>query len=785
MGRPVPFGKYFLLDRINVGGMAEIFKAKAVGVEGFEKLVAIKKILPSIAEDDEFISMFIDEAKIAVQLSHANIGQVFDLGRIDESYFIAMEYVHGRDMRSVFERLRRRGEIMPMAGACYVMMQVCEGLEYAHRKKDQNGRELNIVHRDVSPQNVLVSYDGDVKIIDFGIAKAANKASKTQAGILKGKFGYMSPEQVRGLPTDRRSDIFAAGIILYELVTGERLFYADTDYETLEKVRNVDILPPSAYNRKVPPLLEQIIMKALAKDPDDRYQYAHELGEDVQRFLVQGAMLYTRRDLGNFMKALYSEELGRESVPPPIPKQSEPPPPPPPPPAPLLMTPVPAPSEPPPPPPPVQPEIPAAGISDPFADSLDMPETTAQIEGLPDVVRDRFSGLDLARDSDASAPPGGAPPPAGDQGAEDERVVTRKETAPAARTGSEATQQEEAQQERFKPERLAAGTIPIDRLPPERTLPGQSGIARSGAARGMAGRDVSGSGVYPQTPTTDVMRFYRPVTEARRKQSFYARHRFAILAIAVLAAAAIVAASFMAQHLAGPPEPATVSVTFMPPDSEVILDGVEVSRSSPYVSWGVKPGRHVITVRREGYAPVELPLDVKPGENISRAVTLEEKHKIYGTIVVETVPSGAVVSIDGRVLAEATPVRINRVLADVEHSLMAEKIGFRPVTAKVKVAENETRTFRMTLGGKPVRLTVKTTPPGAAVFVNGREAGASPRDIEGLDAAAIHGLKLSKTGYETMELSVSFDNGVDKIVDVELEKTPTAKKPAPKPRKKK
>src|SRR5262245_26827807 len=236
--------------------MAEVFRAKATGVEGFEKLVAIKRILPNIAEDDEFITMFIDEAKIAVQLTHANIAQIYDLGKIDDSYFIALEFVWGKDLRTIFERARKRGEILPIALSCYVISRICEGLDYAHRKRDAQGDDLQIVHRDVSPQNLLVSYEGEVKIIDFGIAKAANKASKTQAGILKGKFGYMSPEQVRGLPLDRRSDIFSVGIVLYELLTGERLFLGESDFSTLEKVRNVEIMPPTLHNPKIPEELE-------------------------------------------------------------------------------------------------------------------------------------------------------------------------------------------------------------------------------------------------------------------------------------------------------------------------------------------------------------------------------------------------------------------------------------------------------------------------------------------------------------------------------------------------
>ena len=302
MKKPVQFGKYLLLDRINVGGMAEVFKAKAFGVEGFERLVAVKRILPNIAEDEEFITMFIDEAKIAGQLNHANICQIFDLGKVDDSFFIALEFVQGKDLRAIYDLCKAKPGInegspaMPIGQACFVMMKACEGLDYAHNKKDQNQQEIHLVHRDVSPQNILISYEGEVKLIDFGIAKAAGKASKTQQGILKGKFGYMSPEQVRGLPLDRRSDIFSIGICLYEMLTAERLFIGESDFSTLEKVRNVEILPPSTYNRRIPEELERICLKALAKDVEDRYQNAIDMHDDLQAFMYTAGEFFSRKD---------------------------------------------------------------------------------------------------------------------------------------------------------------------------------------------------------------------------------------------------------------------------------------------------------------------------------------------------------------------------------------------------------------------------------------------------------------------------------------------------------
>jgi serine/threonine protein kinase len=314
LNKPTPFGKYYLLERINVGGMAEVFKAKTVGVEGFERIVALKRILPSIAEDEEFITMFIDEAKIAVQLQHANIAQIFDLGKVEDSYFIALEYVNGRDLRGIFDDLRKQGQNMPMPQVCYLIMQLCEGLDYAHNKRDAQGHELNLVHRDVSPQNVLLGYDGEVKLIDFGIAKAAGKASKTQAGILKGKFGYMSPEQVRGLPIDRRSDIFALGIVLYEMLTGERLFIGESDFSTLEKVRNVEIIPPSSFNAEIPDKLERIVLKALEKNVEDRYQNAIDLHDDLQLFLHSVGMFSSRKDLSAWMRRTFAGDASQRQA---------------------------------------------------------------------------------------------------------------------------------------------------------------------------------------------------------------------------------------------------------------------------------------------------------------------------------------------------------------------------------------------------------------------------------------------------------------------------------------
>ena len=312
MLQPLQFGKYLLLERIAVGGMAEVFVAKAFGVEGFERLLAIKKILPTMGDDGEFNTMFIDEARISVQLAHANIVQVLELGKVDDNLFIAMEYISGRDVRQLLERFRKRGKPMPFPQACTIVAKVCEALDYAHRKRDARGTPLGIVHRDVSPQNVLVSFEGDVKLIDFGIAKAESRLQRTQAGILKGKFSYMSPEQVRGQPIDHRSDVFAVGVLLWELLCGEKLFTGDSDFAVLEKVRTGQIPAPRKVNPAIPEVLERVMLKALAPEVRDRYQWASELHDALVRFTLIGDMVYGSRQLAEWMRDEFSNEFEKE-----------------------------------------------------------------------------------------------------------------------------------------------------------------------------------------------------------------------------------------------------------------------------------------------------------------------------------------------------------------------------------------------------------------------------------------------------------------------------------------
>jgi serine/threonine-protein kinase len=297
-----------LLEQVAVGGMAEIYLAKTRGVAGFEKLLCLKVIHPNFADDEHFIEMLIDEAKIAVGLNHVNIVQIFDLGRDGKTYYISMEYIDGADLFKIMRRLSEADVDVPIDVAAYVAQEICTGLDYAHRKRDDQGRPLGIIHRDISPQNILISHSGEVKIVDFGIAKAASRSRKTQAGVIKGKYYYMSPEQAWGDPVDQRSDIFSTGIILYEVLTGQMLYLEEDMHRLLDMVRKADIPRPSTKRSEIPPQLENVVMKALAKRPADRWQTAHEFGAALTNFLFSYAPAFTPNRVSRLLEAALGEE---------------------------------------------------------------------------------------------------------------------------------------------------------------------------------------------------------------------------------------------------------------------------------------------------------------------------------------------------------------------------------------------------------------------------------------------------------------------------------------------
>ncbi len=304
----VLFGKYLLLEKIKTGGMAEIWLAKEKGIENFERLVVIKKVLPGLSEDKEFIEMFLDEGRIAAQLNHPNIVQIYELDKIDDSYYIAMEYIEGVDLQELIKKLVKSGSV-PILYMCKIISNAAKGLHFAHTSKDIYGNPLNIVHRDISPQNILISYDGIVKIVDFGIAKATTQSNKTKTGMLKGKLSYMSPEQISGVELDKRSDVFALGIVLYELTVGRRLFKGKSEVNIIRMIADMPVIPPHSLNNNFPKELSDIIMKALEKDINKRYQSAHELEVDLEKFIANQNVKNIDIDLSKWLNDIYKDKI--------------------------------------------------------------------------------------------------------------------------------------------------------------------------------------------------------------------------------------------------------------------------------------------------------------------------------------------------------------------------------------------------------------------------------------------------------------------------------------------
>jgi serine/threonine protein kinase len=307
--------RYRITERIAAGGMAEVFKGVAESIQGFRKNVAIKRVLPALTKNKKFVAMFLDEARLSLHLQHANIVQVFDIGHADETYFIVMEFVDGVDLKQLIEWRRRINRLLTIGQTVYIIMEACKGLAYANDAvHPETGRPLGIVHRDVSPPNVLLSRNGEIKVTDFGLAKAAVQVETTDPGVVKGKMSYLSPEAARGEEVDRRADIFAVGILLYEMLTGKRLFYGESDYQTVELVRASRIPPIGTQNPEVEPELEEIVRKSLARRPDDRFQSATDLQDALAQYLFSRGLKMIQRDIAELVRGCLEDMAGISSA---------------------------------------------------------------------------------------------------------------------------------------------------------------------------------------------------------------------------------------------------------------------------------------------------------------------------------------------------------------------------------------------------------------------------------------------------------------------------------------
>jgi serine/threonine protein kinase len=309
----VPFGKYELLRKIASGGMGQVFLARERS--SVERLVVLKLILPHLAEDDEFLTMFLEEARLVARLQHPNMVTILDLQEVEGRHCLAMEFVQGDDVRRLDKQSRLKGRLLPAGLVMRVISEAAAGLDYAHKARDAQGQPLKLVHRDVSPQNILVGFDGGVKIIDFGVAKAASSGHQTATGVLKGKYPYMSPEQASGQSIDGRSDQFALGVVMWELLTGRRLFKGESDMMTLRLVKDCQVPKPSQLNPKLPPGLDEVVLRALAPTPDKRYPDCGAFRLALEDYIIQLRLPASTAHLSAFLRELYADRIAAEADP--------------------------------------------------------------------------------------------------------------------------------------------------------------------------------------------------------------------------------------------------------------------------------------------------------------------------------------------------------------------------------------------------------------------------------------------------------------------------------------
>ncbi|RMH41301.1 MAG: PEGA domain-containing protein [Deltaproteobacteria bacterium] len=765
-----PFGPYRLVHQIAVGGMAEIHLAKTGGIAGFEKYVALKMIHPNFSQDEQFIQMLIDEAKITVQLQHVNIAQTFDLGRVGDTYYITLEYVDGCDLYQLLRRAAERDIDMPMDVAAFIAKEVATGLDYAHRKRDHNGRPLGIVHRDVSPQNVLLSHAGEVKLVDFGIAKATMRARQTAVGVIKGKYYYMSPEQAWGDTVDHRSDIFSTGILLYEMLTGRMLYLEEDMNQLLAMVRRADIAPPTTLRRDIPPQLERIVMHCLQKNPDDRYRSAAELATDLERFLHVYSPVFSASKLAKFM----ADVLGDGLTPPPVEEPS-----------------------------------PQARSAAHITRRLDQSDLVRSRDEFTDENSVIFRVQDMARhmagadgggrsprsttrevdasdfDDDRTIIDDGPPAFAGVAGAADTVVDDEDDGTTGVRTPAAPAYDDEVTVARAPagaaggddpleaetvrhPSRLPLRPIPRAPAPPTAALdarvprPAVSAVRRPRQSRRTPAEGVPAAG--DRTPIAALIEeaIAAGPTQTREPGAFAPDEQPTVDALpaalrrgrqtgaqhapgAPAAAAAPAIASAAVPPLAGGGAPG-IPPAFSPPpgagatarvralDADALPDAFRVGRPARLPRWVWRAALAAACVA----AGVGIGVVALDGGTAPPSAAIE----------VVSIPEGATVTVNGARQPGVTPLVVGGVHPGTRYRIEVERPGFRRWQRDEEIPVEGGR-VTVIAALKPVLVTlhVESTPPDAEVFLNGRSVGRTPLTLSDLDPSAAETIELRRPGY--------------------------------------
>ncbi|MBK7197773.1 MAG: serine/threonine protein kinase [Myxococcales bacterium] len=693
------FGPYAVFERLGVGGMATVHRAKQRGIEGIERVVALKRLLPHLAEDATFIKSFVREAKLALMLQHANVVQLFELGKVGGVYFIAMEYIDGRDVRRILRQARKVSGPPTINVTLSLLIQACEALEYAHTKCDDDGEPLGLVHRDVSPSNLMVTRSGHLKVIDFGIAKAQSQQLRTQTGRVKGKLAYMAPEAISGKELDARSDLFSIGVIAHELLTARPLFASKNEYQTLLNVQKSDILPPSAFNQAVPPELDAIVLRALARDPDHRYSSAAELRDDLHAVRIRYQLSATNREVqawcdwafaleapeGNFSGPAVTDSLAGQSR---SPVFSRTPPP---------ALPLRAPSQ-------TNPPMMARAKSDPGR-----PRSAADEEEAADVAWGGGQEHDSQQHEHLDdIPDYSQPGPAGGLAAVQHEADPRDS---ATLIGIMAPQAGSA-----RPSAFPHGSS-SDAVPRRRPTSTSSPVAVP----------VDAGDATAPNPRTSSPAIGASIVEQRGGAG--AKIAVALLAIAALAVGGYVAFGRGGGKPAGKggtPEvtaapPGTLKFIVEPADAQIKIPGMDVHDGAPWTI-PLEPGVIQVKISRDGFVSWETSIELSSNETQTiRAVLAPAPagpEANMAMLVLDSEPQGLTVLLDGKELEQKTPLKM--AVEPGSHNVSLRQAGevmwrqhfvaeartqyeFSPSMSEVKRREREEREAQAALAQQQIR----------------------------------------------------------------------------------
>jgi eukaryotic-like serine/threonine-protein kinase len=670
-GNPEAFGPYLVYERLGVGGMATVHRAKERGIEGFERIVALKRLLPHLAEDASFVKSFVREAKLASMLQHANVVQLYELGRVGTVYFISMEYIDGRDVRRILRQARKVTGPPTINVTVSLLIQVCDALDYAHTRHDEDGTPLSIVHRDVSPSNLLVTRSGHLKVIDFGIAKAQSSQLRTATGRVKGKLAYMAPEAISGKELDARSDIFSAGVIAHELLTARPLFASKNEYQTLIKVQRGDVLPPSTFNQACPPELDAIVLRALSRDPDTRFHSAAEMRDELHGVRIKYALSATNREVASWSEWAFSLEAPGNNFSGPVVTDSL---------AGMSQS--------------RSPLVPGAipqGLAPGQSGSQRVLPLRAPTgaEGVPQPMAAAHD------DADADVAWGGGHE-GGGQPVVLEDVPDVSSKYPAVPHGVAAATAAAMGEPRIEPSArptVVGHAIPSElrarsSQPPPSWPQGSSQDAVPSRPRGSTSSEFSSpvpvaGDDTTRTPLVDATGFGAGVVAGGKKGHLVRNVVIALIAAVAAAAAVYVVMERTGKEPTAAPQARTGKLKFAiePADATVRIAGVAPHTGSP---WAVdlEPGQVQVEIKKDGYKTYVTSLDLSAGETQVLRIMLEqadEKH--LATISIDSTPAGLVAFLDDNELARRTPI---------------DKLDVQPGTHTVVLQQNGIEVWRET-----------------------------------------------------------------------------------------